>query len=562
MTNPYSDPESQAAILAAMNGGAPPPGAPLIGGPTTLPPGVGDEGSPPVASAPPPVAPPPPPPPAFSPAVIDALYAQGKLTPEQYTSMGGNRPLNAAAPVVAPAVQQQVAAAPIPAQQQAQADAAAKARLASAVVAPPPQAAPVDGTPPSIAAPAPVARPRTTPEHWVNTLDPVDRQMLETGEGAQLDATDEKAKADAAASDEIARVAYHGQEQDRTQQLLDQQEADAQRKQIEQHMADLQQRAQDIANQKIQPDHWMHQQSTGQRIGLAIARGLGAYAAAKRGGPNGAAQVIDGEIDNDIKAQAANIENSKEGLKTATGLLADKWRLFDNKDKAMAAARQEALQATASEIDATARKYQSPAIMAQAQNLKGELLQRFASAGASINKYVPAATSGGARTEAEIAKYEADLVKSGRMEPNEAHAEALRWGARETAENPSQFYVKPTANKNATDTSTLTDLARQVKSTNWHPERHLQGTEAQKNLMVQQRWNSQILAMVHKSNPAARGLEAMHTIGAPYLLAPGDTQSTMQKKTEAALRDFGPKAAAEPAADESAPVPDGFEEAK
>lgn len=85
----------------------------------------------------------------------------------------------------------------------------------------------------------------------------------------------------------------------------------------------------------------------------------------------------------------------------------------------------------------------------------------------------------------------------------------------------------------------LATIANSLKSVAYQPWRSLQGTQAYHARLALKDWNTQILGAVHKSNPAARGLEAMQALGQAYLIDDGDTADTIRDKTERGIARFG-----------------------
>ena len=284
----------------------------------------------------------------------------------------------------------------------------------------PPGAA--EAQPPALPRPAPA---QTIGEHWVNTMDPADRAAMAAAQGQQLAGVGGQAEAEAKAADEMARVAYHGHEDQRVQQLLDRQALDPERVKLDQHAQQLQDQAERLSRQKVDPEHYMASRSAGQKVMMAIASALSGFSAGLKGGPNQAMEHIKAAIDDDNRAQMQNIENARAGNEQQKGILADKMKLFGNKEQALAAARQEQLQGVAAQIDDIARQYQSPEIMAKATQLNGQLAEHFAAEGASVQKYVPAQTVGGGPSEAAVHQLAAKWISEGRYgNPDEATAAA------------------------------------------------------------------------------------------------------------------------------------------
>ena len=82
-------------------------------------------------------------------------------------------------------------------------------------------------------------------------------------------------------------------------------------KEIQNKEADLNNTIEELKNTNVDPNRFYNNIGTVGKIGAAVAMGLGAAGAALAGGPNTAADIIRGAIDNDIKSQVANIEKGR-----------------------------------------------------------------------------------------------------------------------------------------------------------------------------------------------------------------------------------------------------------
>lgn len=122
----------------------------------------------------------------------------------------------------------------------------------------------------------------------------------------------------------ITNIAQHAQEQGlRDQNYVDgmQKAAVANQQQMQVEAAERKRQADDFATKLAQndkdlaanaPKNYWADKSTGSKIGAAIAIGLGAYASAYTGGPNGALQIINDAIKRDVDLQAAKRANIKD----------------------------------------------------------------------------------------------------------------------------------------------------------------------------------------------------------------------------------------------------------
>jgi len=83
---------------------------------------------------------------------------------------------------------------------------------------------------------------------------------------------------------------------------------------ITQRAAGAQKLADDVLNQKMDPNHFWETRTTGQKVSAAIGLILGGIGAGLTHGPNYAMQVIDKSIDRDIEAQKFNLQQGKNKL--------------------------------------------------------------------------------------------------------------------------------------------------------------------------------------------------------------------------------------------------------
>jgi hypothetical protein len=78
--------------------------------------------------------------------------------------------------------------------------------------------------------------------------------------------------------------------------------------------AEVQEIQKELQTQKIDPNRVWGNKSTGGKIATAIGIILSGIGSGLTGGPNLAMQVIDGEIERDLDAQKANLDNKRAGL--------------------------------------------------------------------------------------------------------------------------------------------------------------------------------------------------------------------------------------------------------
>lgn len=124
----------------------------------------------------------------------------------------------------------------------------------------------------------------------------------------------------------------------------------------------------EISSGKIDPDHYMHSRSTGQKISGAIALLLGGLSAGLTGGPNPAVQALNKHIENDIDAQKQNLGNKRS-------LLSENLRAQGNMDAAMNATRLQMAAMAQGKLQKVATETGNPIIQARAQQAASHILQ-------------------------------------------------------------------------------------------------------------------------------------------------------------------------------------------
>lgn len=87
-----------------------------------------------------------------------------------------------------------------------------------------------------------------------------------------------------------------------------------QQEKMNQYQQQYDQMSKSVASGEIDPSHYWHEKSTGQKIGLAISMILGGIGAGLSHGPNQAMEVINKNIENDIESQKQNLGNKRSLL--------------------------------------------------------------------------------------------------------------------------------------------------------------------------------------------------------------------------------------------------------
>lgn len=126
---------------------------------------------------------------------------------------------------------------------------------------------------------------------------------------------------------------------------------------------------------RADPDQFWKERGTGAQVAAAIFMGLGQYAAIMTKTDNAAMRVIDQAIDRNIRAQQANIENSRAAFDTEANLYQMNLDAFGNREQAIKATRVNYLDQVGSMLDAKlADENLSDAQKAQALKFKQQIL--------------------------------------------------------------------------------------------------------------------------------------------------------------------------------------------
>lgn len=286
--------------------------------------------------------------------------------------------------------------------------------------------------------------------------------------------------------------------------------------------------AKQAAAEKIDPEHYWNTKSTGTKIGLALAMGLGELGAhmphVSGGGQNLAGQLIQQAIQRDVESQKDNIANKWKAVSEGTDLAKNKIGLgnymSDQMDKANLLAEAklrvqlEGLMATA---DSAAKKAFLAAQIADSTARSGNTVKQNAMNRYSYSMNVMAA--GAARMQQEWKEYGAFYDKA-----NEEN--------RKAAANPQGGKILPVpgfqewrmgkgvgvagieatpgsvpardreeANKELTlqaEGQSLTEAGKNVHSVSYDPRRYLQDTDAGKQKLINDQYRTQAELLVKK----------------------------------------------------------------
>lgn len=190
----------------------------------------------------------------------------------------------------------------------------------------------------------------------------------------------EMADAQAGRSNALATV-YSEQQQKMAEFARQETEALSEEQQVVQGaIKDFTEQSKRVAALQVDPQRFWHSKSTGTKILAAISMGLGAAGAALSGTRNTAADIIQGEIDRDIRAQEVAIANARAGLQdnlTIFGLWKD---YYGSARVGRAAAQAFYLKQAELAIQQRSAEFDAPENKARAKFLIGQLHEKAAAA--------------------------------------------------------------------------------------------------------------------------------------------------------------------------------------
>lgn len=127
----------------------------------------------------------------------------------------------------------------------------------------------------------------------------------------------------------------------------------------------------DIANTHINPNHYLANADTGTKLSTVLGLVLGGLGSGGSGQANAAQQYLNNQIDNDIKAQQANLDTKKT-------LLSANFQKLGSMTDAMKMTKLNMLDDFASKLQQSADKAQDPIVKARAMQAKAAILQQAA----------------------------------------------------------------------------------------------------------------------------------------------------------------------------------------
>ena len=141
-------------------------------------------------------------------------------------------------------------------------------------------------------------------------------------------------------------------------------------------LAGINQTASDLRSAKIDPNAFWASRSTPQKIALSIAAGMGTFAQIMGGGQNTAQQILDKAVDDDVRAQIANIDKKKGDLTDGQRLYKQILDQTGDKIAAADALRLAAHSAVDSQLAEAQQTAKSEQALSRIQELRGRYEQQ------------------------------------------------------------------------------------------------------------------------------------------------------------------------------------------
>jgi hypothetical protein len=155
-------------------------------------------------------------------------------------------------------------------------------------------------------------------------------------------------------------------------------------------LRDAEKAASDVASQKIDPNRFWKNTSTGDRIRYAIAAALGGFA-----GDHTATNMIQSMISQDIDAQKSDIENQRTGANAKMTHYNAALQAYGSMDAADEHDRAAKLMYAQMQVKALAEESQAPIVRERARALEAQLARKAVDAGIAFNPLIPGQMVGG-----------------------------------------------------------------------------------------------------------------------------------------------------------------------
>lgn len=342
---------------------------------------------------------------------------------------------------------------------------------------------------------------------------------------------------------EEARIAAHREaaqlEADRNEYAV---RKDQQNNARQEHWAKLQESESELSHaqaQGIDPNRYMNSMSTGGKVATLISLMAGGFAAGVRGGPNEAMAQLNATIDRDIMAQREALSGKEKSVAAGQSLYGILRQKGMDDDAAADGAKILAHQLLQKQLEAeltNAKDAQARLIIQQSIEKNSAFLSELGAkfdTGAA-NK-VQTTTSqayqqahgiySGVDHSKEILRRTQDIrdKSGGAISIDDARSQA-------TAEIMGSRGVSGGYQKPGKDSAIGAPISLESpQSTAFEPLRMFGATSAGAHVHEQEAFNSQIF------NQIPGRVEQKKLIGAPYIINPGDSESVVKRKVDAAV---------------------------
>jgi hypothetical protein len=155
-------------------------------------------------------------------------------------------------------------------------------------------------------------------------------------------------------------------------------------------LRDAEKAAADVSSQKIDPNRFWKNTSTGDRIRYAIAAALGGFA-----GDHTATNMIQSMISQDIDAQKSDIENQRQGANAKMTHYHAALQAYDSMDAASEHDRAAKLAWAKMQVDALMEESKAPIVRERGKALQAQIARKMVDAGIAFNPLIPGQMVGG-----------------------------------------------------------------------------------------------------------------------------------------------------------------------
>lgn len=177
--------------------------------------------------------------------------------------------------------------------------------------------------------------------------------------------------------------------------------------------------ADDLRSQKLDPNRFMRNASTGDQMSFILGGVLGGIMQANQGGENQFMRTLNGLIDRDIMAQQEDYSRGKDQLAARNTIYGQMVQATGDARLAAMQVRQGQLEAAKMDLEATASQYAAP-----------EIRQRAEVAASAIDKELAATHMAFDQHGLQVAQQQANAVAAARAAQQRAAVEALEKAAK------------------------------------------------------------------------------------------------------------------------------------